>query len=162
MAAEDTPTRKRHALIADDEEPTLFGVMLALRDKGWEATGAKNGVEAFELAVKNDFDVLVFDQRMPGMYGLEIVQKLRISFEAGGLGHDVPPVIMITNYMDADLIRRAHAVGVKVLSKPITYAAMPGIVNREFELAEWRKARIAAAAATQALPQPNLREEAAG
>ncbi|GAB4482609.1 MAG: sigma-54 dependent transcriptional regulator [Thermodesulfovibrionales bacterium] len=78
-------------LIAEDEEITLNNILETLRDEGYEAAGARNGAEALQRLEKERFDVLITDIRMPGLGGIELLERIK-EREAG------TEVIVITGY----------------------------------------------------------------
>ncbi len=64
-------------LIADDEEKIRKLVRKYAEREGYEVIEAENGEEAYELAVKEDPDLVVLDVMMPKMDGFEAYQKIR-------------------------------------------------------------------------------------
>jgi DNA-binding NtrC family response regulator len=70
-----------HILLADDETGFCFSASVALRGAGYRVTVAKDGREAFARivearAIGDPVQILVTDQQMPGMTGMELVTKL--------------------------------------------------------------------------------------
>ena len=67
-------------LLADDEADVREGL---LHEIHWEACGftvvgtAENGLEALELAVRLEPDVVITDIRMPFVDGLELTRRLK-------------------------------------------------------------------------------------
>jgi len=64
-------------LVAEDEEITLKHLLYALQKEGYEAVGAKDGLDALGLIEKAGFDVLIADIKMPGMDGLTLLGKVK-------------------------------------------------------------------------------------
>jgi two-component system sensor histidine kinase/response regulator len=69
-------TRSRGILIVDDERPNLT-VLRNFLESGYRVFEAQSGPEALEVAKKEDLDVVIADQRMPGMTGVELLEELR-------------------------------------------------------------------------------------
>ncbi len=64
-------------LLVEDENivrKTLVGI---LKDLEYQVTAAEDGRSALEIAQKGRFDVLLTDNQMPYMTGLELVHELR-------------------------------------------------------------------------------------
>jgi len=64
-------------LVADDETHILHVVSLKLKNAGFRVLTARDGQEAFDLAVQEKPDLLITDYHMPQLSGLELCQKLK-------------------------------------------------------------------------------------
>jgi len=64
-------------LVVDDDEQLLDVLRQALTLAGYKVDVADNGPEGLELASRGPYDVLVIDVMLPGMDGLEVLQRLR-------------------------------------------------------------------------------------
>lgn len=64
-------------LVVDDEEILAELLGAALRHQGWETATAGNGWEALDVARDLDPDVVVLDIQMPGLDGMETLERLR-------------------------------------------------------------------------------------
>ncbi|MEQ1854649.1 MAG: HD domain-containing phosphohydrolase [Chthoniobacteraceae bacterium] len=64
-------------LIVDDEELILFAVKELLSAEGYHASTAMNAEEALLRLREQKFALVLTDQRMPGMSGLEFLQKAK-------------------------------------------------------------------------------------
>lgn len=64
-------------LIAEDEEITLKHLVNALQKEGYEAAGAQNGPDALGKIENDNFDLLIADIKMPGMTGIELLEKIK-------------------------------------------------------------------------------------
>ena len=67
---------KFHFLIVDDEEFNLYLIKNILNAWGVSFTEAYNGQEAVELALKNSYDLILMDIRMPVMDGYEATKQI--------------------------------------------------------------------------------------
>lgn len=81
----------KKVLVVDDEVHIVHVVAIKLRHNGYEVISAENGVEALELALKENPDIIVTDVQMPLMSGPEFVRKLRQNDQT-----ENTPVIMLT------------------------------------------------------------------
>jgi len=82
---------EKKVLVVDDEIHIIHVVAIKLRNNGYEVISADNGIQAFELACEEKPDVIVTDFQMPGMTGLQLVEKLRQCEQTGDI-----PVILLT------------------------------------------------------------------
>ena len=69
-------TRSGGILIVDDERPNLT-VLRNFLETGYKVHEAQSGAAALEIARAQDLDVVITDQRMPEMTGVELLEKLR-------------------------------------------------------------------------------------
>ncbi|MBU2458256.1 MAG: response regulator [Planctomycetes bacterium] len=77
-------------LIADDEVHIVQVVAMKFRNNGFEVVTADNGKEAYNLCCEENPDIIVTDYQMPGMTGIELVEKLRQKPEFA----DIPVIIL--------------------------------------------------------------------
>ena len=89
-----------HILWIDDEIHHLKPHILFLEDKGYTLSQAANGQDGIALSEKNDYDLILLDQSMPGIDGLETLAELKKI-------RTTMPVIMITKTEDEWLMDEA-------------------------------------------------------
>ena len=82
-----------HILIIDDHTLFRAGLKGLLERRGITVSVVGNGEDGVRLAAQLQPDVVLLDLRMPGMNGLQVLQRLR----EGGLGR---PVVMLTTSDD--------------------------------------------------------------
>jgi YesN/AraC family two-component response regulator len=103
-------------LIADDENFVRRGIISSMPWKDFgidEILEAEDGREALSIAMKNQVDIVLSDIRMPGLDGIELVNRLRET--GGGM-----KIIFMSAYTDKEYLKSAirfHAVG--YVEKPI-------------------------------------------
>ncbi|HEY2029656.1 MAG TPA: sigma-54 dependent transcriptional regulator [Myxococcales bacterium] len=68
---------KRRILVVDDEEDIRSFIAEALEGESLQITRARDGQEAWELASKQAFHLVITDLTMPRMDGMTLVRKLR-------------------------------------------------------------------------------------
>jgi CheY-like chemotaxis protein len=71
-----TPQRAK-ILIVDDTESNRLAFQSILEGPAHEVIQARDGLEALEFIIDNDFAVILLDIRMPRMGGLETAQNIR-------------------------------------------------------------------------------------
>ena len=76
-AAVGTVRKKPSILFVDDEERVLNALRM-LFHQTYDVTVATGGEEALQLAKTRPFHVIVSDQRMPGMLGVELLRELKL------------------------------------------------------------------------------------
>lgn len=79
------------ALIVDDNVALARVTQFALSRAGLETCIAGNGRIALEKATAESFDIIISDQQMPEMTGLEFLQRLRTL-----PGYATTPIILLT------------------------------------------------------------------
>jgi two-component system KDP operon response regulator KdpE len=92
---------KPRILVVDDEPRILRFVRLSLHALGFEVLMASTGEEALKLAEAEEPDVMVLDIFMPGMDGLEVLQRRR-SFEVLHSHRKLPVIVFSARSSVAD------------------------------------------------------------
>lgn len=96
------------ALIVDDEEDLRLLVRLAINahNQGLYLCGeARSGAEAIELLAERSADVVVLDQMMPGMSGLETAARILER-------NPDQRIVLFSAFIDAELERVALRSGI--------------------------------------------------
>jgi DNA-binding response OmpR family regulator len=68
---------KKRILLVDDEAGILKVVAIQLNLRGYEAISTTRGEEAVEIVRTRQLDVILLDILMPGMNGLEVLERVR-------------------------------------------------------------------------------------
>jgi CheY-like chemotaxis protein len=69
--------RKRTLLLVDDEENVINSLRRLLRRDGYHIIVATSGAQGLQRLAENEVDVIVSDQRMPGMTGAEFLRRAK-------------------------------------------------------------------------------------
>ena len=100
-------------LIIDDEEIVRRSYTRALAGKQCSVRAVSNGPDALQVMDEHAFDVVLLDQRMPGMDGMEVLRAIKARWPES-------EVIMITGFPAIDSAKEAVALGAyDYLAKPI-------------------------------------------
>jgi len=86
-------SEQKKILVADDSETIRALLQTALESAGYEVDVAQDGPSAYELGSAGDYDLIVLDQLMPGLLGLDVVARWHEE------GMEVP-VLMLTGVDD--------------------------------------------------------------
>lgn len=119
---------KRTLLIVDDEEAVLHSLIRMFRGEGYTLLTANSGEAALRLLAQNDVQVILADQRMPGMSGVELL------FRAKELYPDTVRMVL-SGYADimviADAVNRGNVF--RFLFKPWDNDLLRANVREAFE-----------------------------
>jgi signal transduction histidine kinase/CheY-like chemotaxis protein/HPt (histidine-containing phosphotransfer) domain-containing protein len=111
------PAKRLRILVADDADINRELVVEMLEKRGHIAIGAADGRAAVAELEKHDFDVLLIDEEMPNMTGLEATQAIRRR-EAGISRHQI--IIGFSGHVSEEDQARFRAAGMDaLLPKPV-------------------------------------------
>ena len=96
MSQVSEPSRAATILFVDDEVRVVNLLRISFRDK-YRVVTATSGAEALEILRSEPIDVLVSDQRMPGMLGIELLEQARQLYPS-------TVRILLTGYSDLSAI----------------------------------------------------------
>ena len=95
----------QHKILIADDDPQVRDVLERfLTEKGYAVSTATGGLEALEMLVEVEPDVLLLDIEMPDLNGLEVLRRIL----AGGIDAEV---IMVSGYDDEEACRMAIRLG---------------------------------------------------
>jgi DNA-binding response OmpR family regulator len=100
-------------LWVDDEIEQLKAHLLFLEKKGYEVVTVSNGTDAIDQCRERSFDLVLLDEQMPGLSGLETLQRIKQVQPA-------LPVVMVTKSEEENIMEQA--IGQKIadyLIKPV-------------------------------------------
>lgn len=112
-------------LVADDSAPIRDLVCMMLADAGHEARAVENAAEAVSLLEKLPYDVLVLDQNMPGLTGIEATAKLRSDPRYKSLKIVILSADERLEHGDASMVAGADA----YIEKPLTSEKLNKTIN---------------------------------
>ena len=116
----------KRVLVVEDEDLVRGYLVDVLENDGFDVTEASSGDAALALFERNPdgFDLLLTDQVMPGISGIELARRLH------ELRPDLP-VIICSAYSPEDIAPIAAHLGIRdVLSKPLRVSDMRAAVTR--------------------------------
>ncbi len=71
----EASARRPTVLIVDDEERILSALQRSLRREGYEIVTAESAARALAILAERPVDLVLSDQKMPGMSGLELLEE---------------------------------------------------------------------------------------
>lgn len=115
----------KQALVADDNHALCKFLIMALEIIGFEVRTAKDGREAYELFLKNNYDLVITDFQMPVMDGFALIRKIKTKCPN-------VPIILISGAPLDDL---------STIGGP---SALEGILSKPFSLTELHRTALQA------------------
>jgi CheY-like chemotaxis protein len=110
--------------LADDEASIRMLNTIILSRAGYHVEAAEDGAAAWDMLQLGNYDLLITDDHMPKMSGVELVEKMR----AAGM---VLPIILATGtLLEEDLTRYPLLQLAATLFKPYTAMEFLGTVKR--------------------------------
>ncbi|HXC92770.1 MAG TPA: sigma-54 dependent transcriptional regulator [Geobacteraceae bacterium] len=111
-------------LVADDEESMRWVLSKALRKKGFTVDLARDGDEALRLIRSESYDLAILDIKMPGVSGLDLLDKVR------ELKSDLLVVIMTAEAGMKNAVEAMKRGAYDYLTKPFDLDVMDAIVEK--------------------------------
>lgn len=109
-------------LVADDNIPSQIATQAMLEKLGCKVVSVNDGDSALALAQQQIFDLILLDERMPGLYGSDVAQRL-VSNDAE-INRSTPKVAL-TGLTEPDEILHLFSKGIThYLEKPVTKLAL--------------------------------------
>src|ERR1039458_9853176 len=71
------PIRSRRILVADDDEDIRYLLSTVLAGAGYDVNAASDGQQAWEALLHGHYDLLVTDNDMPRLTGIELIGRIR-------------------------------------------------------------------------------------
>jgi putative two-component system response regulator len=108
---------KKQILIIDDDQRMLDALRRTLHDQSddWALTFVRHPETAWERLLETAYDAVVTDVKMPGLSGLDLLERIRQTDETKHI-----PVVVLTGLNDRDLKERALNLGASdLLNKPV-------------------------------------------
>jgi two-component system, OmpR family, response regulator QseB len=102
-------------LIAEDEPRIVAFIEKGLRSHGFITSVANDGICAIDMAVSDEFDLLILDLGLPGKDGLEVLEQIR------GQGGDIPVIILTARDDIQDKVAGFEGGADDYLTKPFRF-----------------------------------------
>jgi len=111
-------------LVAEDVESNFLLVNALLKSSGARILWAKDGLEAVDLSVKDEINLVLMDIRMPKLDGVDATKKIKEMFP-------LLPIVVLTAFSHQEEMNRCYDAGCSAyLLKPIKKAELYSVVAR--------------------------------
>jgi signal transduction histidine kinase/ActR/RegA family two-component response regulator len=114
------------ALVVDDDSDVLDINRAMMEGLGFKVFDAVSGEQAIELMKKKKPDLILMDFLMPGLNGVETVERIMKNGRGQG---KCPPTLFVTGFSNSDAIRKVMPEA-NVLMKPFDSAQLKQAVSR--------------------------------
>jgi two-component system nitrogen regulation response regulator GlnG len=119
-------------LIADDEESIRFVLREALEEDGCEVIDVDNGDAAFDVLAAGEFQIAFIDIRMPGLTGLELLDRLR------AVGSQTAVVIITAQNTFENAVEAMRRGAFEYLVKPFGIADVKALAGKALRARQLR------------------------
>ncbi|MBX9768877.1 MAG: diguanylate cyclase [Bdellovibrionales bacterium] len=125
--------RKRKILLVDDRKENIVLLSEALNREGWDVRSATTGIQALVITEEWKPDLVILDQNMPGMSGLETLSQIKVKM----IELDV---MFVSGQTDSALIRAALDAGADdFLRRPFSMIELVSRVRVRFRIRDLRQ-----------------------
>jgi len=114
---------RAQVLVAEDDRVVSLLIARSLEGVGAQITTVYDGLEAFEVGLTNDFNLVLLDQVMPGLLGVEILQRWTDN------GKDMPVIMVSALTAEEDIVRCLELGAVDFIRKPFSVRELLARVN---------------------------------
>jgi len=115
-------------LIVDDDESVRWVLKKSLEKEGIETALAKDAAEAFDRMHEGDIAIVLMDIRMPGMSGLEALEKIQ------GEGRGISVIIMTAQATMQNAIEAMRRGAFDYITKPFDLDEVNILVKKAMEV----------------------------
>lgn len=123
-------------LVVDDDDEFRSTMAKMFSRRGFQVQEAPDGEQALNLGQRRAFDVAIFDMRMPGMSGLELLERFKQS-------HAECEVILLTGQGTIESAVSAMKLGAyDFLTKPFPLKELEKLIERAYERRQLRKENV--------------------
>ena len=111
-------------LLIDDDEWIRDSLSLFFEGEGCHFSTVETAEEGMEKLKNQNYDIIIVDYRLPGMDGLEFLERIKDS-------HPHTLTILITAYGSKDVFMKARKIGVSdLINKPFTVETIENSISR--------------------------------
>jgi DNA-binding response OmpR family regulator len=105
-------------LVVEDEHRIAQAIKEGLEQESYAVDVAFNGLDGYNSAANDDYDLILLDVMMPGMNGYDVVKKLRNS------GKHVPILMLTAKDQNKDIVQGLDSGADDYLQKPFSFEVL--------------------------------------
>ena len=129
------PAAEGHLLVVDDNEMNRDMLQRRLTRRGYVVDAAEDGPRALRMIRDQGYDLILLDIMMPGMSGVEVLERIRESHSVADL-----PVVMATAKIESEQIVEALKLGANdYVTKPLDFPVVLARVQTQLEMLRLRR-----------------------
>jgi DNA-binding NtrC family response regulator len=119
--------KERKTLLIDDDEWIRDAMSLFFEGEGCHLLAVETAEEGMEELKRQYYDIIIVDYRLPGMDGLEFLERIRTSYPNA-------LTLLITAYGSREVFSKATDIGVRgFIDKPFTIKTLEDALSRLIE-----------------------------
>jgi len=118
----------RSILLIDDDPAILYLHSRYFQGEGWEVYRAMGGEDGLRLFSTHQPDIVLLDLNMPGMSGMEVLERLMV--------HNASVILLTANGGIESAVRAMQLGAENFLTKPVQIGHLGAIVTRAVEKVE--------------------------
>ncbi|KUJ72265.1 ATP-binding protein [Thiomicrospira sp. WB1] len=130
------PSLRGHVLLVEDNQTNQLLMSAILKKIGLTLDIASDGFEAIECVQKHDYDLVLMDENMPNLNGIEATREIR---QLGTRYETLPIIALTANAMTGDRERFLAAGMDEYLSKPVNLSKLIEVVQPFLSAPQARK-----------------------
>lgn len=113
-------------LIIDDSPSVLRMIQMTLQQAGYEVAQASDGAQGLAIALSQRFDMIITDQNMPNMTGIDFIKSYRKDPSSDGV-----PILFLSTESEGDLKAEAREAGaLGWIAKPFDQAKLTAVAKK--------------------------------
>ena len=119
----------KRVLLVDDNNDSRKAIRMVLESQGLDCSEVLNGAAALTWLEDGEVDLIVTDNQMPILTGLEFIQHL-----VGKADSHTPPIILLSGNLDeSDKALARNAGAYAILDKPCNFSEFLSVVTLALE-----------------------------
>lgn len=113
-------------LVVDDSSVVRMSLEMVLKENNYEVVTANDGIEGFNAAQDDTFDLIITDINMPNMNGFEMMEKVRALENCKFV-----PILVLTTESDSEMLKKGKNNGATGwIVKPFTNESLISTVAK--------------------------------